>query len=129
MKRVLFVCTENSARSQMAEAFFNKYAKNALASSAGSRPAKNIDPTVVKIMRERGLDLQWKKPSAFAPHLNEKFDFIIRMGCHDACPVTPREKTIEWGIPDPKGKKIEDYAAARDDIERRVRKLILELGH
>ncbi len=117
---------ENSCRSQIAEAFFNKYAKNASASSAGSKPAKSVDPVTVEIMKEAGVNLHGKIPNAFAPHLNKEFDFIIKMGCKDACPITPKEKTIEWNASDPKGKGISDYRKARDDIEQRVKRFISE---
>jgi arsenate reductase len=103
MRKVLFVCIENACRSQMAEAFFNKYAKNPIAYSAGSDPAKIIDPKTVEVMKEKGIDLTNKKPVSLNSLLSENFDFIITMGCRDVCPITPKEKTIKWDLEDPKG--------------------------
>ena len=124
MKKVLFVCIENACRSQVAEAFFNKYAKGAIAYSAGSKPAKEIDPMTVEVMKEKGIDLAGKKPSGFQPHLSRIFDITVTMGCKDTCPITPKEKTIDWDIENPKGKPIEKYREMRDEVEQRVRQLL-----
>ncbi len=127
MRKVLFVCIENACRSQMAEAFFNYYAKNAIAYSAGSAPAKIIDPRTVEVMREKGIDLANKKPTSFDSLLSENFDFMITMGCKDTCPITPKEKTIKWDIKDPKGHPIQKYRDVRNLIETKIKKLIKEL--
>ncbi len=127
MRKVLFVCVENACRSQMAEAFFNKYAKNARAYSAGSAPAKIIDPRTVEVMKEKGIDLANKKPTSFDSLLSENFDFMITMGCKDTCPITPKEKTIKWDIEDPKGHPIQKYRDVRNLIETKIKKLIKEL--
>ncbi len=127
MRKVLFVCIENACRSQMAEAFFNKYVKNSRAYSAGSAPAKIIDPKTVEVMKEKGIDLTNKKPTSFNPLLSENFDFIITMGCKDTCPITPKEKTVKWDIEDPKGHPIQKYRDIRDIIETKIKKLIKEL--
>jgi len=111
----------------MAEAFFNKYAKNAKAYSAGSSPAKIIDPRTVEVMKEKGIDLTNKKPTSFDSLLSENFDFMITMGCKDTCPITPKEKTIKWDIEDPKGHSVQKYRDIRDLIENKVKKLIKEL--
>ncbi len=113
MKKVLFVCIENSCRSQMAEALFNSMAKNAVAESAGLKPAERVDETAVKVMREIGIDISNKKPRMLSQEMNEKLDVIVTMECIYACPVMLREKTIEWNIADPKGKGIEEYRMAR----------------
>jgi len=123
MKKVLFVCVENSCRSQMAEAIFNSIAGGG-AESAGTNPAKEVDENAIKVMDEIGIDISGKRPKALTPDMNEKFDFIVTMGCIDGCPITPREKTIEWDIEDPKGKGIEEYRMARDEIKQNVKKLI-----
>jgi len=123
MKNVLFVCVENSCRSQMAEAFFNSMAGGG-AESAGISPAEEVDKGAIEVMKEIGIDISGKKPKALVPEMNEKFDFIVTMGCIDGCPVTPREKTIEWNIEDPKGKSIEEYRKARDMIKQKVKKLV-----
>jgi len=149
MRKVLFVCIENACRSQMAEAFFNKYAKNTIAYSAGSAPAENIDPKTVEVMKEKGIDLTNKKTTNFNSLPVGNFDFIITMGCRDVCPITPKEKTlpltffsilppdespitpkektIKWDIEDPKGHSIQKYREIRDVIENKVKKLIKEL--
>lgn len=127
MRKVLFVCIENACRSQMAEAFFNKYAKNAIAYSAGSSPAENIDPRTVEVMREKDIDIVNKKPTSFDSLLSENFDSMITMGCKDTCPITPKDKTIKWDIEDPKGHSVQKYREIRDVIENNVKKLIKEL--
>lgn len=127
MRKVLFVCIENACRSQMAEAFFNYYAKNAIAYSAGSAPAKIIDPRTVEVMREKGIDLANKEPANFDSLPIENFDFMITMGCKDVCPITPKEKTIKWDIEDPKGHSLQKYRDIRDLIETKIKKLMKEL--
>ena len=127
MRKVLFVCIENTCRSQMAEAFFNKYAKNSIAYSAGSAPAKIIDPRTVDVMREKDIDIANKKPTSFDSLLSENFDYMITMGCKDTCPITPKDKTIKWDIDDPKGHSVQKYREIRDVIENKVKKLIKEL--
>ena len=126
MKKVLFVCVESSCRSQMAEAFFNSMASGG-AESAGISPAEEVDKGTIEAMKEIGIDISGKKPKALVPEMNEKFDLIVTMGCIDGCPVTPREKTIEWNIEDPKGKSIEEYRKARDMIKQKVKKLVEEM--
>jgi len=123
MKNVLFVCVENSCRSQMAEAFFNSMTGGG-AESAGISPAEEVDKVAIEVMKEIGIDISGKKPKALVPEMNEKFDLIVTMGCIDGCPVTPREKTIEWNIEDPKGKSIEEYRKARDMIKQKIKKLV-----
>ncbi|MCE8424371.1 MAG: arsenate reductase ArsC [Candidatus Methanoperedens sp.] len=128
MRKVLFVCIENACRSQMAEAFFNKYAKGAIAYSAGSAPAKIIDPKTVEVMKEKGIDLANKKPASFNSLLGESFDSMITMGCKDICPIASKEKTIKWDIEDPKGHSVQKYREIRDIIENKVKELVKELG-
>ncbi len=111
----------------MAEAFFNKYAKNATAYSAGSAPAENIDPKTVEVMRENGIDLANKKTTSFDSLPVGNFDFILTMGCRDACPITPKEKTIKWDFEDPKGHPIQKYRDVRDLIETKIKRLVEQL--
>ena len=127
MKKVLFVCVENACRGQMAKGFFNSYSKNALADSAGTQPAIEVDPTAVKVMKEKNIDISVFVPKMLDFSMNKEFDFIITMGCIDGCPITPRNKTIEWNIEDPKGKDIDFYRNVRDQIEVNVKKLITEV--
>ncbi len=126
-KKVLFVCRENACRSQMAEGFFNTFATNAWAKSAGIYPAKEADPMAIKVMKEYGVDISQEKPKILKSKMNDEFDYIITMGCIDSCPVTPKEKTIEWDIEDPKGKPIEKYRDIRDMIKHHVEELIDEV--
>ena len=127
MKKVLFVCVENACRSQMAKGFFNTFTMHAVADSAGTQPAKNIDPVAVKVMKEKDIDISVFVPKMLDFSMNNEFDFIITMGCIDGCPITPRNKTIEWNIEDPKGKDIDFYRNVRDQIEVNVKKLITEV--
>ncbi len=126
-KKVLFVCRENACRSQMAEGFFNTFVANAWAESAGIKPADKVDPTAIKVMNEVGINISQKKPKILTSKMNDEFDYIITMGCIDRCPITPKEKTIEWSIEDPKGKPIEKYRDIRDMIKQHVEELIDEV--
>jgi len=95
MIKVLFVCVENSCRSQMAEAWFNMLAKGkAIASSAGTKPAKEVDLLAIKVMEEVGISMKNQKPKALTPEMVKNFDLIVTMGCIDTCPYSPG-KTIE----------------------------------
>ena len=127
MKKVLFVCVENACRSQMAKGFFNAFTKNAVADSAGTRPAGRIDPVAVQVMKEKNIDIGVFVPKMLTFSMNNEFDFIVTMGCIDGCPITPRNKTIEWTVEDPKGKNIDFYRNVRDQIEINVKKLIKEV--
>jgi protein-tyrosine-phosphatase len=131
MKKVLFVCIENAGRSQMAEGFANMYGGGKVeASSAGTIPADQVNPVVVQVMRERGVDLSGKKPQAVTRKMVEEADAIIVMGCsaEGFCPAPLLNKVIDWGIEDPKGKPVEKVREVRDEIERKVKKLIEEMN-
>jgi len=129
VKNILFVCTENSARSQIAEAFFNHYNKNTeyFGISAGTDPAESIKQEAVKVMREKGLDISKQQPKTLTLEMTLKAHKIYTMGCVKTCPLTPPEKTEDWKLEDPAGKPIEKFREVRDKIERRIRKLIAEL--
>ncbi len=130
MKNVLFVCVHNSGRSQMAEAFFNRLAEGrATAASAGSQPDDAVDPTVVEVMREVGVDISGKVPRRLVPEIVDAADRVVIMGCgvETACPVTFVE-TEDWGLDDPKGQPIEVVRRIRDEIRARVENLIGELN-
>ncbi len=127
MKKVLFVCVENACRSQMAKGFFNSYTKNAMADSAGMQPAEQVDPIAVQVMKEKNIDISSFVPQMLSFSMNNEFDYIVTMGCINGCPITPRSKTIEWNIDDPKGKTIDVYRKIRDQIEQNVKKLITEV--
>ena len=127
MKKILFVCVGNSCRSQMAKGFFNTFTKDAIADSAGTQPEKKVDPVAVKVMKEKNIDIGGFIPKMLNFSMNDEFDFIVTMGCIDGCPITPRNKTIEWNVEDPKGKDIDFYRNVRDQIESNVKKLINEM--
>jgi arsenate reductase len=124
-KRVLFVCIENSCRSQMAEAFAHLDADDEIeASSAGSRPSGQVNPKAIAVMAELGYDLSWhhSKPLDAAPKL--KYDYVITMGCGDECPFIPAEHYEDWDLPDPKNLPLDEVRKVRDQIRGRVRELV-----
>src|SRR5271157_868336 len=129
MKKVLFVCVENAGRSQIAEAFAKKYGKDKfIASSAGNRPAEKVNPIVIEVLKEKGIDISTNKPKLLTFQMAQDSDLIITMGCNDQgiCPGPFSKPTIDWKLEDPKGKPIEKVREIRDDIEQRVQKLISE---
>ena len=129
MKTVMFICVHNAGRSQMAEAFFNQMAGGqARAISAGSKPADKVNPVAIEVMLEVGLDISQKKPRLLTPELLDGVDMAITMGCGEdaACPVT-WVKTEDWALEDPAGKPLETVREIRDEIKRRVEKLITEI--
>jgi arsenate reductase len=113
----------------MAEAFAKKYAKDQfIVSSAGNKPADKVNPTVVEVMKEKGIDISMNKPKLITLQMTRDADLIITMGCNDQgiCPGPFFKPTIDWKLEDPKGKPIEKVREIRDDIERRVQKLITD---
>jgi protein-tyrosine-phosphatase len=127
--KVLFVCVENAGRSQMAEAFAKTYGKGKVeATSAGTVPAEEVNPVVVQVMREKGIDLSVNKPKLVTNQMVQEADVIIVMGCsaQGFCPAPLLNKVVDWGIEDPKGKPLEKVREIRDEIERKVKKLIEE---
>jgi arsenate reductase (thioredoxin) len=126
MKTVLFICVHNSGRSQMAEAFFNQMAwGKAKAISAGSQPAEKVNPTVVEVLREIGIDISHNKPKLLTQEMMEEITLAVTMGCENACPYTSAE-TRDWALEDPKDKPIEQVRKIRDEIKIRVSDLIKE---
>jgi arsenate reductase len=129
MKKILFVCVHNAGRSQMAESFFNHYAKGkAQAFSAGTHYASRIDPIVVEAMAERGIDISNKRPKMLTLEMLGVADKVISMGCgmEGVCPAT-FVPTEDWQLEDPEGKPIEQVRAIRDEIEAKVKTLIEEI--
>jgi arsenate reductase len=129
MKKILFVCVHNAGRSQMAEAFFNHYAKGkAQAFSAGTHYASHIDPTVVEAMAERGIDISHKRPKMLTLEMLGVAGKVISMGCgvEGVCPAT-FVPTEDWQLEDPEGKPIEQVRAIRDEIEAKVKTFIEEI--
>ena len=129
MTTILFACTHNAGRSQMAAAFFNQLAgAGARGESAGTEPGPAVHPVVVAAMREKGIDLAGVVPRLLTAERAAEADVLVTMGCGETCPVVPGRRRIDWPLEDPKGLPIERVRAIRDDIERRVRALVAELG-
>jgi protein-tyrosine-phosphatase len=125
---VLFVCLHNAGRSQMSAALFDRAAAGRHpAESAGTTPAEHVHPEVVEAMNELGIDLSAKTPQLLTTELAQQADVVVTMGCGDACPYIPGKRYIDWNLPDPKGRPIADVRRLRDDIDRRVVELALEL--
>jgi arsenate reductase (thioredoxin) len=127
MKKILFVCVENAGRSQMAEAFANKYGnEKIIASSAGNKPSERVNSVVVDVLKEKGIDISENKPKLITAKMAMDSDLIVTMGCNDQgiCPGPFFKPTIEWHLEDPKGKSIEKVREIRDQIERQVQELI-----
>jgi arsenate reductase (thioredoxin) len=128
MATVLFVCLHNAGRSQMSQALFERGADGRhQALSAGTTPADRVHPEVVEAMRELDLDLSDKVPRGLTLDLIEETDLVITMGCGDECPYVPGKRYLDWDLPDPKGRPIEEVRATRDEIARRVTALVEEL--
>lgn len=126
MRYVLFVCNHNAGRSQMAQAFFEKYAPDEVrAESAGQEPGEAVWPEVVEAMREVGIDISKRKPKKLDLEMQLHADWAITLNCGAACPYVP-SMVEDWDVEDPRGRPIEDVRAIRDEIERRVRHLVDE---
>jgi protein-tyrosine-phosphatase len=128
-KRVLFVCVENSNRSQIAEAFARIHGAGRVEPySAGSRPSGRVNPRAVEFMWELGYDLTAHHSKGLADLPAGEFDVAVGMGCGDAgCALVPARRREEWGIPDPKEMPPEQYRQVRDLIESKVKELLGEL--
>jgi len=131
-KDVLFVCVENAGRSQMAEAFATKLGLKA--SSAGTVPSQAVNPTVVEVMKEKGLDLSANSPKMLTNEMINEASLVVTMGCsvEEVCPrpmlARMQKKLVDWNLGDPKGKPIEEVRRIRDDIEHRVSELASSLS-
>lgn len=132
MKKIVFVCVENSNRSQMAQAFANIHGKGKVeAYSAGSNPSGKINPKAIEAMREIDYDLSAHNSKSVENLPKIKFDYLIGMGCGDSCPYILCNERIEWNIPDPKNMEKEEFNKVRDLIEKQVVELIetMEIGY
>lgn len=128
MKRILFVCVENSNRSQMAEAFARIHGAGRIeGASAGSRPSGRINPKAIEAMRERGYDLSTHDSKGLADFNGQHFDAAVTMGCGDECPLVIADRRLEWQIPDPREMPPAEFREVRDLIERKVQELIQSL--
>ncbi|HET9723262.1 MAG TPA: arsenate reductase ArsC [Actinomycetota bacterium] len=125
---VLFVCVHNAGRSQMAAALLDHHAQGRVrVRSAGSTPADEINPSVVAAMEELGLDLSREFPKPLTDGSVRAADVVVTMGCGDACPIYPGKRYLDWELPDPAGRTLEEVRPIRDEIDRRVRDLLAEL--
>jgi protein-tyrosine-phosphatase len=129
MKRVVFVCVENSNRSQMAEAFAHIHGAGKVeAQSAGSRPSGKVNPKAVAAMKELGYDLTAHSSKGLEQLGGQTFDVAVTMGCGDECPLVLAQRRQDWQIPDPKDLPPERFREVRDLIEGKVKELLKELG-
>ncbi|WP_031087395.1 arsenate reductase ArsC [Streptomyces sp. NRRL WC-3549] len=126
---VLFVCVHNAGRSQMAAAWLTHLAGDRIeVRSAGSAPAGSVNPAAVEAMREAGIDMSDQTPKILTTGAVQASDVVITMGCGDTCPVLPGKRYLDWQLGDPAGQGVEAVRPIRDEIERRVRALLVELG-
>lgn len=126
---VLFVCVHNAGRSQMGAAFLSHLAGDAVeVRSAGSAPADAVNPAVVAAMKEVGVDISAETPKILTTEAVQSSDVVITMGCGDTCPVFPGKRYLDWRLEDPAGQGVDAVRPIRDEIERRVRALLAELG-
>ena len=126
--QVLFVCTHNAGRSQMAAALLDDQAAGRIrVTSAGSQPASELNPAVVAAMAELGLDISREFPKPLTSDKVQAADIVITMGCGDACPVYPGKHYLDWDLPDPAGLDLEAVRPICDEISLRVRDLLAEL--
>jgi protein-tyrosine-phosphatase len=127
--RVLFLCTHNAGRSQMALGFFQRLAGGrAVAWSGGSEPGSELNPAAVDAMAERGIDITGEFPKPWTDDILRAADVIITMGCGDSCPIFPGKRYEDWALDDPAGRDLDAVRPIRDELERRVRHLLDELG-
>jgi arsenate reductase len=126
---VLFACVANAGRSQMAAAFFNAAAdpQRARAISAGTMPGDGVHPEVAQVMRELGIELV-AKPQRLTDALAATAQVLVTMGCGEVCPVVPGLRRVDWNLPDPKGKHVEEVRKIRDEVRAHVERLIVTEG-
>jgi len=122
---ILFLCVHNAGRSQMAAALAREIGGERISvTSAGSDPAEALNPAVVEAMAEHGLDITGETPRRLTDEMGRRAAVVVTMGCGDACPVYPGKRYVDWELPDPAGKTLEEVRPIRDEIERRVRSLV-----
>jgi arsenate reductase len=125
--KIAFICVENARRSQIAQGFAESLGQGKVeVYSAGSHPASQIDPLVIEVMREKGIDLSSRHPKGLNDLPPVEMDYLVTMGCEETCPAVLAKKIIEWQIPDPKGKPIDEIRRIRDVLEAKVKKLLEE---
>ncbi len=127
MASVLFVCLHNAGRSQMSQALFERATGGRhTAISAGTTPVKHVHPEVVEVMQELDIDLSNRQPQLLTRELAERADVVVTMGCGDECPYIPGKRYIDWSLPDPRGRPLDEVRAIRDDIARRIDSLLAD---
>ncbi|GLX53229.1 heat-shock protein HtpX [Streptomyces hygroscopicus subsp. hygroscopicus] len=125
---VLFVCVHNAGRSQMAAGFLSHLAGDRVeVRSAGSLPGDQVNPAAVEAMEEVGIDISRAEPKVLTTEAVQASDYVITMGCGDACPVFPGKKYLDWALEDPAGKGVEAVRPIRDEIRTRIEALITEI--
>jgi arsenate reductase (thioredoxin) len=125
---VLFLCTHNAGRSQMAMGFFKHLAGDrATVYSGGSEPADEVNPAATTAMAEKGIDIATEQPKRWTMETLEAVDVVVTMGCGDTCPILPGRRYEEWVLPDPAGRSVAAVRPIRDEIERRVQTLLAQL--
>jgi arsenate reductase len=126
--KIVFICVENARRSQMAQGFAEALGQGeSEVYSAGSSPSSVIDPLVIEVMKEKGIDLSSKRPKSLNDLPSIEMDYLVTMGCEETCPAILAKKIIEWDIPDPKGKSVDVFRDVRDLIEDKVKDLLKEI--
>lgn len=126
---VLFLCVHNAGRSQMAAAWLRHVSGGRVAVfSGGTEPASEVNPVAVEAMAEVGIDIATQTPRPWTEEILGRVEVVVTMGCGDTCPVIPGKRYEDWELPDPAGQPIEVVRSIRDDIERRVRKLVAGFG-
>jgi arsenate reductase len=126
---VLYACVHNSGRSVAARILTEHYAKGAIeARSAGSEPKDEVNPVVAEVLADRGLSTAAERPTKLEADVVEAADVVITMGCGETCPIFPGKRYEEWPVDDPAGQDIDTVRRIVDDVDRRVRKLLEELG-
>lgn len=127
-KKIIFVCVENSCRSQIAEAFAKIHGKDKIeALSAGSNASGIVNPKAIESMKEVDYDLSIHQSQSLKDFEGEEFDLAVTMGCGDECPYVVTKKREDWDIPDPKNRPADEFGKIRDLIEARVKKLLAQL--
>jgi arsenate reductase (thioredoxin) len=128
MANALFVCLHNAGRSQMSQALFERAAEGRHeARSAGTTPGDHVHPEVVAVMNELGIDLSERVPGKLSEDDARWADVVVTMGCGDECPYIPGRRYVDWDLPDPKGRPVEEVRATREEIASRVETLVADL--
>lgn len=127
MARVLFVCLHNAGRSQMSRALFERAAGGRHTAASAGTTAEHVHPQVIEAMREVGIDVADRRPQLLTRELAEEADVMVTMGCGDECPFIPGKRYIDWDLPDPAGRPLDEVRATRDEIAARVDALVAEL--